>query len=97
VKPDDRGGERIGDRKDEDDERRTDVDAGKWLDVRARRVRRDDAWARVVGITLASVSALANFFFIPYQPVWAILMITLDTLVIAALCAPVSRDPRIGA
>jgi hypothetical protein len=44
-------------------------------------------WARVVGITLASLSAIANFFFIPYQPVWAILIIALDVLVIAALSA----------
>ena len=44
-------------------------------------------WARVVGITLASLSAIANFFFIPYQPVWAILIIALDVLVIAALAA----------
>jgi hypothetical protein len=42
-------------------------------------------WARVVGITLASISAVGNFFFIPYQPVWAILMIALAVLVIAAL------------
>ena len=44
-------------------------------------------WARLVGITLASLSAVANFFFIPYQPVWAILIIALDVLVIAALAA----------
>jgi hypothetical protein len=44
-------------------------------------------WARVVGITLASLSAIGNFFFIPYQPVWAILIISLDILVIAALAA----------
>ena len=44
-------------------------------------------WARVVGITLASLSAVGNFFFIPYQPVWAVLMIALAVLVIAALAA----------
>ena len=44
-------------------------------------------WARVVGITLASLSAVANFFFIPYQPIWALLIIALDVLVIAALAA----------
>lgn len=42
-------------------------------------------WARVVGITLASLSALANFFFIPYYPLWALLIIALDILVIWAL------------
>jgi hypothetical protein len=44
-------------------------------------------WARIVGITLAAISAVGNFFFIPYQPVWAVLIIALDVLVIAALCA----------
>ena len=53
-------------------------------------------WARVVGITLAAVSAVGNFFFIPYQPVWAILMIALDVLVIAALSAYEPRNSRTG-
>ena len=51
-------------------------------------------WARVVGIFLASLSAIANFFFIPYQPVWAILMIALAVLVIAALSAYSPRTAR---
>jgi hypothetical protein len=42
-------------------------------------------WARVVGITLASLSAFANFFFIPYYPVWSIVIIALDVAVIWAL------------
>ena len=54
-------------------------------------------WARVVGITLAAISAVGNFFFIPYQPVWAILIIALDVLVIAALTAYSPRDARMGA
>jgi hypothetical protein len=49
-------------------------------------------WARVIGITLASLSAVANFFFIPYQPIWAILIIALDVLVIAALAAYGPRE-----
>jgi len=42
-------------------------------------------WARVVGVTLATLSAVGNFLFIPYQPVWAILIIAIDILVIASL------------
>jgi hypothetical protein len=42
-------------------------------------------WARVVGITLASLSAIANFLFIPYYPFWALLIIALDVFVIWAL------------
>jgi hypothetical protein len=54
-------------------------------------------WARIVGIALAVVSAVGNFFFIPYQPVWAILMIALAILVIAALSAWSPREARMGA
>ena len=42
-------------------------------------------WARVVGITLALLSAIANFASIPYQPFWSILIIVLDVIVIWAL------------
>ncbi len=42
-------------------------------------------WARIVGITIAVLSALANFFFIPYYPLWALLIIALDVFVIWAL------------
>ena len=44
-------------------------------------------WARVVGITLAVLSAIANFLFIPYYPFWALTIITLDVFVIWALAA----------
>jgi hypothetical protein len=44
-------------------------------------------WARVVGITLAVLSAIANFLFIPYYPFWALLIITLDVFVIWAIAA----------
>lgn len=42
-------------------------------------------WARAVGIVLAALSAIANFMFLPYYPVWALLIIVLDILVIWAL------------
>jgi len=42
-------------------------------------------WARSVGVLLAILSAVANFFFIPYYPVWSIVMIALDIAVIWAL------------
>ena len=44
-------------------------------------------WGRVVGITLAMLSALANFLFIPYYPFWALTIIALDIFVIWALAA----------
>jgi hypothetical protein len=42
-------------------------------------------WGRVVGITLAVLSAFANFAFIPYYPFWSITIITLNIFVIWAL------------
>jgi hypothetical protein len=42
-------------------------------------------WARVVGIVLAVLSAIANFLSLPYYPLWAMLIIALDVFVIWAL------------
>ncbi|MFI0354960.1 hypothetical protein [Actinomadura sp. 9N407] len=43
------------------------------------------AWARSLGIVLAVLNAIANFMFIPYYPVWSLLIIALDIAVIWAL------------
>ena len=45
-------------------------------------------WAGVTAIMLAMLSALANFFFIPYYPFWSLLLIGLDIWVIWALTRP---------
>jgi hypothetical protein len=42
-------------------------------------------WGVVTGIVLASLSALVNFAFIPYYPIWSILIIALDVVIIWAL------------
>jgi hypothetical protein len=42
-------------------------------------------WARVVTITLAVISAIANFAFIPYYPLWSLLIIAVDIIVIWAV------------
>jgi hypothetical protein len=52
------------------------------------------AWARSVGIMLALLSAFANFFFIPVYPVWAILLIALNVVVIWALATTGSDTAR---
>ncbi|HEY6629302.1 MAG TPA: hypothetical protein VI193_10000 [Acidimicrobiia bacterium] len=44
-------------------------------------------WARVIGIIVALVSAIANFGFIPFYPVWSLLIIAVDIVVIWALAA----------
>ncbi|MGW7238945.1 DUF7144 family membrane protein [Streptomyces sp. NPDC054804] len=42
-------------------------------------------WARVVGIFLAALSMVAQFLFLPYAPIWALIMIGIDFFVIWAL------------
>src|SRR5829696_510829 len=42
-------------------------------------------WARAVAITLAVLSAIANFAFIPYYPFWSMLIIVIDIVVIWAV------------
>ncbi|WP_432479883.1 DUF7144 family membrane protein [Nocardioides sp. GXQ0305] len=45
------------------------------------------AWAMVVGIILATLSLLMQFLFIPWQPIWALVIIAVDIAVIWALAA----------
>jgi hypothetical protein len=51
----------------------------------------DRLWARAAGVALAAVSALVNFVSIPYLPVWSVVMIALDIIVIWALLTPRRR------
>ena len=44
-------------------------------------------WARIVGIAMAALIAIANFLWLPYYPVWAIVLIALNVVVIWALAA----------
>jgi len=43
--------------------------------------------ARIIAIIVAGLSLLANFFFIPAYPLWAIAIVVIDVLVIWALTA----------
>ena len=43
--------------------------------------------ARTVAVIVASISLIANFFFIPVYPLWALIVITIDVLVIWAVTA----------
>jgi uncharacterized membrane protein HdeD (DUF308 family) len=51
----------------------------------------DKFWARATGVVLAALSAMVNFLYIPYQPVWSIVIIALDMIVIWALLSPRRR------
>jgi hypothetical protein len=52
----------------------------------------DMLWARVTGIILASLSLVMNLLYIPYFPVWSIVVIAIDGFVIWALLAPRRRN-----
>ena len=42
-------------------------------------------WAAVFGMLIAGLSAISNFFFIPYYPIWSLVVIGLAVWVIWAL------------
>jgi hypothetical protein len=44
-------------------------------------------WARTVGVIVALISAIVNFMWLPYYPLWAITIIAVDIAVIWALTA----------
>jgi hypothetical protein len=48
----------------------------------------DMMWARVTGVILAMASAVLNFIWIPYYPVWSIVVIAIDLFIIWALMVP---------
>jgi hypothetical protein len=49
------------------------------------------AWAKAVGIVLAVFSGIANFLFLPYYPVWSIIVIALDVFIVWALATSMTR------
>ena len=42
-------------------------------------------WARVVGVALAVINGVANFLFLPFAPLWSIVLIALSIFIIWAL------------
>lgn len=43
-------------------------------------------WAKAAGVALAALAVIANFIWLPYQPVWAVISIAIGVFVIWALC-----------
>jgi hypothetical protein len=50
----------------------------------------DKIWAYVVGIAIACLAALANFAFLPYYPLWSIVVIAFSVVAIWAMCTQIS-------
>ncbi|MDH6628241.1 hypothetical protein M2271_006073 [Streptomyces sp. LBL] len=57
-------------------------------------ILRGEPWARIVGIFLASLNMVAQFLFLPYSPVWSIIMIAVNVFVIWALAAHRPADKQ---
>ena len=52
-------------------------------------------WARLVGIVVATLAAIAQFFYIPYYPIWAVLIIALCIACIWALSVYNTSDDSV--
>jgi hypothetical protein len=52
-------------------------------------------WARTVGVILAVISGLVAFAWLPYYPVWAILIVTVSVFTVWALTVH-GRDITMG-
>lgn len=48
----------------------------------------DHMWARIVGVILAAFMMVANFVYLPYYPVWGVVIIALNAFIIWALLTP---------
>jgi hypothetical protein len=46
---------------------------------------RGQTWARIVGVGLAGLSMVTQFMFIPHYPIWSLLLIALDAVIILGL------------
>jgi hypothetical protein len=53
-------------------------------------------WAKVAGIVLVVLAAVDNFLFIPYYPIWSLLLIAMDVFVVWALAHSLRTTPTTG-
>ncbi|MEV0845239.1 hypothetical protein AB0J21_04990 [Streptomyces sp. NPDC049954] len=53
-------------------------------------------WAKGVGIVLAVCALVANFMWLPYLPLWALVSIALSVVVLWALCSDTDGGGRRG-
>jgi hypothetical protein len=59
--------------------------AGALLVVAGYFLFQGAVWARVVGVSVATISAVLSFMWLPYYPIWSMLIIALDVFIIWAL------------
>ncbi|WP_432248772.1 DUF7144 family membrane protein [Streptomyces sanyensis] len=49
-------------------------------------------WARFFGVFVASLGAIANFLWIPYYPLWALVLVAVNIFIVWALCTGMHRE-----
>ncbi|MFH8888014.1 DUF7144 family membrane protein [Streptomyces sp. NPDC054904] len=49
-------------------------------------------WARYFGVAIAGLGAIANFLWLPYYPLWALVLIAVNLFIIWALCTGMHRE-----
>ncbi|MGW0995083.1 DUF7144 family membrane protein [Streptomyces sp. NPDC002523] len=72
---------------------RFDVTAWGWIHlvigvalvIAGMGVLTDQSWGRGAGVATAAISLITQFMFVPYYPLWAIPVMTLDLLILFAL------------
>ncbi|CAM5521720.1 Integral membrane protein OS=Streptomyces alboniger OX=132473 GN=CP975_18285 PE=4 SV=1 [Streptomyces alboniger] len=52
-------------------------------------------WARATGVALAALGIVAQFLWLPYTPVWALISIAIGVFVIWALCTDSADRARV--
>ncbi|MFE7355086.1 hypothetical protein ACFU8Q_18280 [Streptomyces sp. NPDC057543] len=53
-------------------------------------------WARFFGVAVAGLGAIANFLWVPYYPLWALVLVIINIIVVWALCMGMHREADAG-
>ncbi|NGO79966.1 hypothetical protein G6045_30550 [Streptomyces sp. YC504] len=49
-------------------------------------------WARFFGVFVAGLSAIANFLWVPYYPLWALTLVAVNLFIVWALCTGMHKE-----
>lgn len=53
-------------------------------------------WARILAIGIVALQMFSSFFFLPYYPLWSLIVVALDIFIIWSLAVAPSRDSMGG-
>ncbi|WSP43839.1 hypothetical protein OG247_34115 [Streptomyces sp. NBC_01244] len=53
-------------------------------------------WARFFGVAVAGLGAIANFLWVPYYPLWALVLVAVNIFIVWALCMGMHREAHAG-